>query len=116
MFNFFLFSLVLILGLCFRVVILAIDSIIHSHFLFLLQGMPALFCFFDCLSLLVVMPVSPSDDIVISWLFGMEIAVVVILFSEAHFLEVALIVVSATDDIKPLEDRILVLFLPDFPS
>lgn len=43
----------------------------------------------------------------------MEIAVVVMLLSEANFLEVALIVVSAVDDIVPLKGRVFMLFLPD---
>ena len=67
------------------------------------------------LSLLVIMSISPSNDIVISRLFWMDIPIVMILLSEFYFLEVALIVMSAIDDIIPLEGGILMFFLSDLP-
>lgn len=45
----------------------------------------------------------------------MDIPIVMILLSEFYFLEVALIVMSAIDDIIPLEGGILMFFLSDLP-
>lgn len=116
MFYLLFLSLLLVLSLDFRVVVLTIDSIEHSHLLLPLQSLPIKLRLFSRLSLLVVMPVPPGDDIVVSGLFRVQIALVVVLLSEADLLEVALIVVPAIDDVVALEGGIPVLFLPHLPG